>query len=338
VIYKYDKDEITEKFQRGKIVQSSNSTNRIRVANKPLVIEADGVKPTGFTDKVNILSNKALSRYQYGAESIEVRVSFGFGFEIEIGDVVILQGEALQISDSKTGTRLFKPRLFEVANKTMYLSGQPITLKLIDTAFNLNGRYGVFSPSSKVGTGSTTTTLNLQQSFGTNLGLGFEGDKYKPLIGALLRIRSEDHSFAEDRYLLRIDPANKNGIILSSALSSPPLENYIVEVAPYSSSADSADEALTKTLYCSWDAQIPVDSGTDNFTFDIDAGDLSKVRVGATIYLHDADYTNLSAEVKIEDITGTTITVDNDLGFTPDNTMFVELNTFADNGEAYRWY
>jgi hypothetical protein len=338
VIYKYDKDEVTDKFQRGKIIQSSNSTNRIRVANKPLVIEAEGVKPTGFTDKVNILSNKALSRYQYGAESIEVRVSFGFGFEIEIGDVVLLQGEALQISDSKTGTRLFKPRLFEVQNKTMYLSGQPITLKLVDTAFNLNGRYGVYSPSSKVSTGSTTTVLNLQRSFGTNLGLGFEGDKYKPLIGALLRIRSEDHSFAEDRYLLRIDTTNKNGLVLSSALSTPPLEDYIVEVAPYSSSTDSAVEALTKTLYVSWDAQIPVDSGTDGFTFDIDAGDLSKVRVGATIYLHDADYTNLSAEVTIEDISGTTITVSDDLGFTPDSTMFVELNTFADDGEAYRWY
>jgi hypothetical protein len=220
----------------------------------------------------------------------------------------------------------------------MYLSGQPITLKLVDTAFNLNGRYGVFSPSSKVSTGSTTTVLNLQRSFGTNLGLGFEGDKYKALIGVKLRIRSEDHSFAEDRYLLRIDPTNKNGIVLSSALSTSPLEGYIVEVAPYSTSVDSNDEALTKTLYCSWDAQIPVVSGTDNFTFEIDSADLAKVREGATIYVHDADYTNLSVEAKITDITGDIITVDTDLGFTPDSTMFLELNTFPDGGEAYRWY
>lgn len=302
------------------------------------MIEAEGVKPTGFTDKVNILSNKALSRYQYGAESIEVRVGFGFGFEIEIGDVVLLKGDELQISDSSQGNRLFKPRLFEVQNKTMYLSGQPITLKLVDTAFNLNGRYGVFSPSSKVSTGSTTTVLNLQRSYGTTLGLGFEGDKYKTLIGVKLRIRSEDHSFAEDRYLLRIDTANKNGLILSAALSTPPLENYIVEVSPYSSSALDTDEALTKTLYCSWDAQIPVVSGASGTVFDIDTADLAKVRVGATIYIHDADYTTLSAEVKISDITGDTITVDTDLGFTPDSTMFLELNTFPDDGEAYRWY
>lgn len=338
VIYKYDKDEVTDKFNRGKIFQSANSTNRIKVANKPLVIEAEGIKPTGFTDKVNILSNKTLSRYQYGAESIEVRVAFGVGFDIEIGDVVLLKGENLKISDSKQGNRNFRPRLFEVQNKTMYLSGQPITLKLVDTAYNLFGRYGVFSPSSKIGSGSTTTNIKLQRSFGTNLGLGFEGDKYKNILGAKLKIRSENHSYSYERYIQQIDPTDKNAIILSSPLPSAPLSGYIVEVASYSSSVNPDDEILTKTLYCFWDAQIPVASGTSQTVFTINSADLAKISEGSSIYLHDADYTNQSPEVKVTDITGTTITVDTALGFTPNNTYFIELNTFPDNGQAYRWY
>jgi hypothetical protein len=338
VIYKYDKDEVTEKFKRGKIVQSSNSTNRIRVANKPLVIEADGVRSPNFATKATILSNKALNRYQYGAEALQVQVNFGVGFPIEIGDVVILKGANLKISDSTRGDRQFKPRLFEVQNKTVKLTGQPILLKLVDTAFGLNGRYGVFSPSSKCDTGSTTTVLRLKKSYSTLLGSGYEGDKYKGILGAKIRVRSEDHTFAEDRYLESIDPANKNGIILASALSTPPDEDYIIEIAPYSSSADSDDEALTKTLFCNFDAQIAVSAGVSTTQFDIDSGDLSKIAVGATVYLHDDDYTNTSPEVSVTDITGTRITVSDSLGFTADNTYKVELNSYPDGGQAYRWY
>lgn len=339
VIYKYDKDQVTDKYKKGKIIQSADSTNRIKVANKPLNIESDGIRSANFSEKVSILSRKLLTRYQFAAESLDVEVSFGFGFTIEIGDVVILQGSELKILDNTRGDRNFQPRLFEVQNKAVRLSGQPIRLKLVDTAFSTVGRYGVFSPSSKASTGSTTTVLNLKKSYGTNLGYKSEQSKYSQIIGAKLLIRSPDHTtYNYERYLLSLDPNNTDGIILSAALPTPPLEDYIIEVAPYSSSLLATDEALTKLLFCSFDAQIAVVSGASSTVFDIGGGDLSKVAVGTTIYLHDADYSNQSSEVKIIDITGTTITVDTALGFTPDNTYFVELNTFADNGNAYRWY
>jgi len=39
VVIKYDKSTTTDKYLRGKITQSADSTNRIKIANKPLVIE-----------------------------------------------------------------------------------------------------------------------------------------------------------------------------------------------------------------------------------------------------------------------------------------------------------
>ena len=146
VIYKYEKDQVDDKYTKGKIRQSADSTNRIKVGNKPLTFEADGVRAeNNFEDKFDTQARRFLDRYQYAAESLWVDVTWEAGFKIEIGDTVILKGAELKISDTSAGqgTRNFKPRLFEVQNKTLNLTGRPIKLFLVDTAFSLNGRYGV---------------------------------------------------------------------------------------------------------------------------------------------------------------------------------------------------
>lgn len=338
IIFKYDPDQVTDKYKRGLIRQSADSTNRIKVANKALTIEADGVRDSvGFDSIINVQERRFLDRYQYCAESIDVEVTFGAGFEIEIGDAVVFKGEELKVGDSTQGSRVFRPRLFEVQNKTLRLSGQPIRLKLVDTAYNLNGRYGIISPSSKIDSGATTTNLPLKRSYGTLLGYAAEGAKWSPVLGVKVRVRSEDYTFDEETYLQSIDPANPSGIIVSPALSTPPNEDYVVDIAAYSASTDPLDEALSKALYCSWNNQITITSGTSGTVFDVGLSDAADLAVGYLIYVHSDDYTNQSAEVLITDITGTQITVDTDLGFTPASGDKIEVLNYIDGGYGYRF-
>ena len=337
VVIKYDKDQVEDKFKRGKIRQSSDSTNRIKVANKPLTIEADGVRfESNFDGKFNIVARKLLERYQYAAESIEVQVAYGFGFDIEIGDPVILKG--LQISDTKdgSGSRGLKPRIFEVTNLSKNTKGTPIRLTLLDTAYSLNGRYGVISPSSKIGTGSTTTVLNLKKSYGTLLSTRSENYKWRNLVGARLRIRSVDYTFDEERVLNSLNPLNDDSIILDTPLSLVPLENYIVDIVNYPQNANAEDQALSKTLYVFYNSQSVVLTGISQTQFTVDVGSLPDFAVGYLVYTHDKNYNNKSVERTITDITGTTITVNDALGYVPAVGDKVEILGWPDGGSGYR--
>jgi hypothetical protein len=337
IVIKYDKDQVEDKFKRGKITQSADSTNRIKVANKPLTIEAAGVRfETNFVGKFATISRRALERYQFAAESIDVQVPYGVGFDIEIGDTVVLKG--LQISDTKdaSGSRGLKPRIFEVTNLSKNTKGTPIKLSLLDTAYSLNGRYGVISPSSKIGLGSTTTVLKLKKSYGTNLTTRSENYKWRNLVGARLRIRSVDYSFSEERILLSLNPVDDSSIILDSALSLAPLENYVVDIVNYPNNADPEDQALSKSLYVFFNNTLEVVSGISQTQFTVSMGALADIAVGYIIYTHDKNYNNKSAERNVIDITGTTITLDGNLGYVPAAGDKIELLGYADGGRPYR--
>jgi hypothetical protein len=337
IVIKYDLDQVESKFKRGKITQSADSTNRIKVANKPLTIEASGVRfENNFVGKFATISRRALERYQFAAESIEVQVHYGTGFDIEIGDTVVLKG--LQLSDTKdsSGTRGLKPRIFEVTNKVLNIKGSAIRLTLLDTAYSLNGRYGVISPSSKIGLGSTTTVLNLKKSYGTNLTTRSENYKWRNLVGARLRIRSVDYTFNEERNLLSLNPINDDSIILDAPLSLAPLENYILDIVDYPQNADPEDQALSKTLYVFYNQQSLVLTGISQTQFTVDVGSLPDFAVGYLIYTHDKNYNNKSVERTITDITGTTITVNDALGYIPAVGDKVEILGWPDGGSGYR--
>lgn len=338
IVIKYDKDQVEDRFTRGKIRQSADSTNRIKVANKPLTLEAEGVRfENNFDGKFSIIARRALERYQFAAESIEVQVNYGVGFAIEIGDTVVLQG--LQLSDTKdgSGSRGLRPRIFEVTNKSLNTKGTPIRLTLLDTAYSLNGRYGVISPSSRIGIGSTTTVLNLKKSYGTLLSTRSENYKWRNLIGARLRIRSVDYTFNEERNLLSLNPINDDSIILDAPLSLAPLENYILDIVDYPQNADPNDQALSKALYVFFNNQQIVLTGISQTQFTVDISALVDLAVGYLVRIHNKDYSNYSIERNITDITGTTITVSGDLGYVPGAGDKIELLGFPDNSPPYRW-
>lgn len=338
VIIKYDKSPTEDKYLRGRITQSADSTNRIKIANKPLVIVSDGVKQeSAFTTKFDTVARRFLERYKFAAESIDVNVQYGTGFTLELGDTVILSG--LNITDIKDGnaTRDFKPRLFEVQNKVLNLKGNSIKLSLVDTAFNLFRRYGVISPSSNLDSGSTTTNLKLKDSYGTLLRSTSENFKYTPLVGYKIRVFARDYSFSEETTITALDPANDNALIVSPALSTAPLENYVICVVNYPNNTDAADQVLPKAMYVYFNDQISVVSGVSSTVFNVSGGDLSLLAVGHRLILHDDVYTKYSPDVLITDITGNQITVDKSLGFTPVLGDKIEIMTRSDLGSGYAW-
>lgn len=338
IVIKYDLDEVEDKFKRGKIRQSSDSTNRIKLPNKPMTMEAEGVRAeSNFVGKFNIIARRALERYQYAAESIEVQTQYGTGFDVEIGDVVILQG--LQVSDTKdaSGARGLKPRLFEVVNKSYNTKGTPIKFSLLDTAYSLNGRYGVISPSSKTRSGSTTTVLNLAKSYGTNLTTRSENYKWRNLIGAKVKVRNMDHSFVEERVIESLNPADDDSIIITPALSVAPPANYFIDVIDYPQNTDPEDQAISKAQYVYWNLSVLVVTGISQTQFTVSALDAAELRVGYQVKIHNQDYSNYSVTTEITDITGVTITVQDALGFIPSADDRVELLGWKDGGKSYLW-
>lgn len=340
VVIKYDKSATTDKYLRGKITQSAASTNRIKVANKALQLTADGVRQeSGFSNKFDTISRRFLDRYKFSAESISVDVQYGAGFTIELGDTVILEGESLQITDIKDGnaSRSFRPRLFEVQNKTLNLKGTPINLKLVDTAFSLNSKYGVISPSSVLDSGSTTTNLKLKRSYGTLLRSTSENFKWSAIVGYKIKVFSSDYSFSEETKILSLDPGNANGLIVDPPLSVSPSENYIISIVNYPANIDPNDQALPKALYVYFNNSALVVSGISNSSFTVSALDANDIKVGYSIRIHNSDYSIYSGEVFVTDVTGVTITVGSTLGFTPALNQRIEIMGFLDGGNGFSW-
>jgi hypothetical protein len=339
VVIKYDKDQVEDKYTRGKITQSADSTNRIKVGNKPLTIESDGVRQeAGFAFKFQIQSRRYLERYQFAAESLPIQTDYATGFAVEIGDVIILDGRDLQLSDvsAGNGTRNFQPRLFEIQNKVFNISGKPITLVLVDTAFSLNGRYGVISPSSKiVASGSTTTRLKLSDSFGTLLGNNSENFKWTNFIGYPIRVNSKDYTFDQEVILQGLDPSDDNALLLDTALSTAPLDGYLVNIPKYPLSADPTVNSIYKNIFVYFDNQIPIVSGISETQFTIDNAFLPDIAVGYQVFIHNDDFSLESETRVVTEITGNTITVNGLLGFVPALDQKIELLGFFDQGRPY---
>jgi len=329
VIFKFEEDTLEDKFLSGRITLSADSTNRIRVGNKPYRVESKGLRKT--TDNESVIENNAqriLDRFQFGAEKIRgVQVSFSVGWNIEVGDTVVVQG--LQLIDSKTGQTSLDPRIMEVTNRSFNFKQGIITLDVTDTAFAVDGRYGSISPSSNVGPGSTSTEIVIVDSYGTGP-LEKEKDKWADYIGMQVFVHSEDFTVSGHATLTGFSPANDN-LMLLSGLAFTPAEGYIIDIAQY----DEAN-AFQKSLHCYFDPQgIVTANSSDQLSFEV--SDPTPFFVGSIVLVHSPDYSSTSAERTVTDITGDIITVNEALGYQPQIADEIELIGFVDDsGKPYR--
>jgi hypothetical protein len=330
VIYKFNEDAVEDKFTSGRVVISENSFNRITSGVKPFLVESKGIRKT--TDNLVVIENntqRILDRYQFGAESLKgVKVPFSVGWGLEVGDTCVIKD--LQLLDSKTGERGLAARVMEVTNRSFNFKTGEITIDIVDTAYGVDGRYGVISPSSQVTSASTSSSLVLKKSFSTTA-LELERDKWLDYVGLRIKVRSADFTDVEETVFTGFSPGNSNILLVDPPLSFTPSEDYIIEVADY----DTADD-YNKIAHVYFNPQLKVTANAGSETvFDVSDGSL--LYIGCVVRVHSFDYVDDSVEAVVTNIVGDTITVDRALGFNPQIDDEVDLIGFvSDQAAPYR--
>jgi len=334
IVYKFDQDSLSDKYLRGRIEVSSSSINRIKIPNQPLTIESRGLRNSqNIALFLRRNSVRFLNRYQYGAESLDVQVPFQTGWDVEVGDPIILGGDDLQLSDIKRGTRKFEPRVFEITNKRFNWKLGQATLTLTDSSFDLKTRFGVFSPSSYIVSGNVNSII-IKDSFGTRFP-NIEKEKWSFYINRQIKIVSPDYSHSEVTTLLGFNPSNDYEMLINP-ITTPAQEGWIVRLPNYEQITEN-QSSVYKQIHLFWTPQVTITNVITSLSIEVD--DISKFFVGSIVRMHSDDYSFDTGDnhLEVKQIIGNTIILDKGI----DNLMIgykVDLIGFvSDNGPAYAW-
>lgn len=231
IIYKYEYTALQENPTKGLIRRSQTSIDRIPVGNKPLTIEATGIRDVLSASSITeIASERRLKKYRFAAEYIRgIQVNFKIGFNLEVGDIVLFDMTALKVSDIQSGTRAGESRLFQIDNRAINLNTGVVTLSLVDTSFDKDQRFGLISPASFIKSASSKNTFIIQQSFSSPFGVN-EYRKWTSYLGAAVKIRTLDFTTAGTGIISAI---NRNTIILETDLAFVPTAGMIMELDEY---------------------------------------------------------------------------------------------------------
>ena len=249
IVYSWEQDSLEDKFLRGLITRSQTSVDRIPVGAKAMVIKSLGMRDDlqGATLSESS-SDRRINRYEFGAEFFEnVQLTFGKGFRIEIGDVVVFDPTGLKISDTTTGTRNKETKLYSVENKTMNLKTGEVTIHLVDTSYANAGRYGLFGPSSriKVGLANNKFVIEPLNAFENHFGIN-EFQRWTRYTRAGVKIRSVDWTDVFETNILTIQG---NTITVVDDMGFTPGDGYIMELADYDYEGVTSQ---IKLLYLHW--------------------------------------------------------------------------------------
>jgi len=299
------------------------------------MMDSVGLRRTADTTSlIDRQTNRFYQRYQYGATLYAgIQVHFYDAWNLEVGDVIEFGGEDVQIPDTNTGTTYTPRKYLEIINKKQNIETQVISFDCLETGFDLNARFGVFSPASNITANSTATRLELSLSYFTGQVVR-ERQKWQQFVGERIRVRSEDYSFDEITTILSL-AAENDEVLNIEALPSAPLEGYIVEIPKYDESSAEIDE-LYKGRYTYASEQKTVSAVTDAQIFELD--NASNFQAGMLIQVRAEDYTNDSGDngVEILTVVANTITLVEPLDFIPLVGYVVERLTFKDGNFAYK--
>lgn len=334
VNYRFQVDSLEDRFLASRIRVSATSLDRIKIGNKPFIIESQGLRVTPENEVViSLNSARLLDRFQFGAEKLlGVQVLFSEGYTIEVGDVVLV--EDLQLVDSQVDDviRGLKPRLFEVVNRRFNFRNGSIILDLLDSAYAADSRFGVISPSSQINQVVNPTRLQLTKSF--NVRVEQESEKWRGYEGQNLLIHDPNWTRQEVVELTAIVDGELQ--LKSPGLVGTYLPGDIIDVAHY----DGGASAFLKVQH----AYInPTDTIAANALVQnvIKVSDVSLFFVGSLVLVHNLDYSNQSivTEVLSIDLLNAELTLADDLGYLPLIGDSVELIGFvSDEGIPYRLF
>jgi hypothetical protein len=337
VVTKYNQDSVDDKYLNQSILLSATSTNRVKAPNRPLVVEAKGVRPGALNEAIIERNAKRyLDRYQFGAEWIPVEPDFKTGFGVEIGDSIVFGEPALQVSDTTGGDRNFRPRVFEVVNKDFDWRAGKVRLQIVDTNYSTGVRYGTWAPASEIVEKVGTNQLRVQNSFGSDS----ESDKWLPYTNRTLRLRAPDYSASELVKFVQFDPADPFLVTVSPAITAPDLTGWIMDVPPYDS-LNASNDSLYKAVHVFWNPTVPIvaSSAFSNY-FEVAPGDVAKFWVGAPLRIRNADYSKDTKGklLRVASVAGNVVTMNDFANIVPDTDCVVDLIGFeSDNGAPYVW-
>ena len=337
VVTKYNQDSVDDKYLNQSILFSATSTNRVKAPNRPLVVEAKGVRPGALNEAIIERNAKRyLDRYQFGAEWIPVEPDFKTGFGIEIGDSIVFGEPALQVSDTTSGSRAFRPRVFEVVNKDFDWRAGKVRLQIVDTNYSTGVRYGTWSPASNIVEKVGPNQFHITNSFGSDS----EADKWLPYTNRTVRLRAPDYSASELVKFVSFDPADPLLVTVSPTITASSLSGWIMDVPPYDS-LNTSNDSLYKAVHVFWNPSVAVValSGFQD-QFEVTSGDVAKFWIGAPVRIRNADYSLDTGDklLRVQSVAGNVVTLNDVAGFLPNNTCLVDLIGFAsDEGAPYVW-
>lgn len=330
----FNQSSLEDKFLAIKRTLSLDSINRINIKNKELAINSNGLKNEPATlSMIDRLTQRFIDRYRFAPVYYDnVEVLFRDGYRLEVGDTMPFGGEGSKLTNFSDGTTNSPKELFECVNKSLDITTGKISLSLLQTGFEINGRYAVFSIASQVGIDSTASRIVVDvlvnsEEFPT------ERTKWERYIGQRIRVRSEDYTVDEVTFF-ELDNQNENRIILDPPLTFTPLPGYIIEPPDYdnSSSLVDVDYKLDFAHMC---VQETIVTSIDNISFEV--SDASRLLAGSEIYVHSKDYVrdSFDTKIKIDNILGNTVTLESALAFVPLVGDLVENSRFLDGGDPY---
>lgn len=317
ILFAFNKSIRDGKFKSFTQYIDDDSKDTFAVGLKQLRLSSDGLRRSSQTDLIlNRLAQRFLDRYSQAAIHIKgVELSLKNGFNLNVGDVVVFGGDSTKLVDFNTGLRNLPIAKYEIINQSIDLRGM-VKVDLLSTNFAIRGTFGVFSPSSRVLSGSTTTRLILGAI--NNLDeFDVERDKYTRLIGAKVRVRSDDYTYDETTTITDFDDQNLQAILVSALPSTPPV-NAILELATYDEfDVYGVDEVhdLIKIKYTFNMDQDEITVQIDDQNFEIaNPGDFF---IGQSVAIHSDDFTRDNLVSTISNISGSQITLESPLDFTP---------------------
>ncbi|RLF65584.1 MAG: hypothetical protein DRN30_03730 [Thermoplasmata archaeon] len=285
ISYKFEENALDDKWLAVRITEDEDSFNRIRSGFKTFAVESKGLRNNAATKIfIDSISTRLLERYKFAASSFDVDVQYGIGFSIEVGDIVLFDGAGMLLYNPATGNRTDYYGLMEVINKSLNISTGSIKLKLLDTSYDLSGRYATVSPSSYIGSGATTTILPLKTSQGTAT-TNNEVDKWEQFVGSDIEV--SDFGSAPIGVVRIIGITEDRAGVIVDALPSVPTEDFILRVPEYSNSNTDF-----KLRFAALSPTGVVGAGSTATRLVANTYIQSKVFVGSVLDVHNADYTN----------------------------------------------
>lgn len=227
VIYKYDEDALEGDFLKGYINTNATSKTQIPVGNKAFVIVSKGLRATNVAQQS---STRLLNRYAFAANYIEgVQVNMETGFNIEVADLVIVDGVSLKLNDASTGEDTSEQKLYEVISTDYDIKTGRVTLGLVDSGFQTDTRYALISPASYIKSATSGSQFVIESSFESDFGAN-EYLKWQEYGEIFVRVRNIDYTTAATG---QIDQFSGNSVTLKASLGFTPSAGMLMELSDY---------------------------------------------------------------------------------------------------------